>query len=101
MKSFIEFIREQGVVGFATGFILGGAVSDLVKAFINDLVNPFIGLTLGSVQGLKTSSVGFFGAHIAWGDFAVVFINFLVLAGVVFFAFKVLQLEKLDKPKAK
>ena len=27
MKGFLDFIREQGVVGLAVGFILGGAVS--------------------------------------------------------------------------
>ena len=27
MNGFISFIREQGVVGLAVGFILGGAVS--------------------------------------------------------------------------
>jgi len=26
MKGFLEFIREQGVVGLAVGFILGGSV---------------------------------------------------------------------------
>lgn len=99
MKSFIDFIREQGVVGFATGFVLGGAVSDLVKAFINDLVNPLIGLLLGSVEGLKTRQFPILGANIAWGDFVTILINFVVLAGVVYFVFKILRLEKLDKPK--
>ena len=99
MKSFVDFIREQGVVGFATGFILGGSVTDLVKSFINDLVNPFVGLALGSVQDLKSAYIPFFGNKIAWGDFLLSLINFIVLATVVFLVFKVLQLEKLDKPK--
>ncbi len=40
ITSFLNFIREQGVVGLAVGFILGGAVSQLVASLINDIVNP-------------------------------------------------------------
>ena len=100
MKSFIDFIREQGVVGLAIGFILGGAVSELVKSFINDIVNPVVGLALGSVQGLKAASFSFAGATVMWGSFLSVFINFVIIAGVVFFGFKILRLEKLDKKKS-
>ena len=99
MRSFVEFIRQQGVVGFATGFILGGAMSDMVKAFINDLVNPAIGLALGSAEGLKTRGIQILGATFAWGDFVVTLINFFVLAVVVYLIFRVLPLSKLDKPK--
>ena len=34
MKGFLEFVRTQGVVGLAVGFILGGAVSNVVKSFV-------------------------------------------------------------------
>jgi large conductance mechanosensitive channel len=99
MKNFIQFIREQGVVGLAIGFILGGAVSELVKSFINDIINPLLGLLLGSVSGLKGASFMFFGATVAWGSFVNVFINFIIIAAVVYYGFKMLGLDKLDKKK--
>ena len=99
MNNFIQFIREQGVVGLAIGFILGGAVSELVKSLIADVINPVVGLLLGSVEGLKAASVTFFGATIAWGDFASTLINFMVIAAVVYFGFNGLGLSKLDKKK--
>ena len=99
MKDFIQFIREQGVIGLAIGFILGGSVSELVKSFINDIINPVLGLLLGSVSGLKSASFGFFGATIGWGSFVSIFINFVILAAVVYYGFKALGLEKLDKKK--
>ena len=34
MKGFINFIRKQGVVGLAVGFMLGGAISKLVSAIV-------------------------------------------------------------------
>ena len=99
MNNFIAFIREQGVVGFAIGFILGGAVSDLVKSFINDIVNPIVGVMLGSVEGLKEASFSFFGAEILWGNFVSLIINFIIVAAVVYYGFKGLGLDKLDRKK--
>src|SRR3989338_5058648 len=99
MRNFIQFIREQGVVGFATGFILGGAVSDLVKSLMADIINPLLGLLLGSVSGLKTASASFFGATLTWGSFLSSLINFIVLGTVVYTVFKLLRLELLDKKK--
>lgn len=99
MKDFIRFIRERGVVGLAIGFILGGAVSEVVKSFINDILNPVIGLMLGSVQGLKEASISFFGAEILWGSFVTILINFIIVAAVVYFGFKGLKLNQIDAKK--
>ena len=99
MKDFLNFIREQGVVGLAIGFILGGAVSTVVASLVKDIINPLLGLVLGSVEGLTTASVSVLGAELLWGNFVSVLINFLVIAAVVYYGFKGLGLDKLDKPK--
>ena len=99
MKDFIVFIREQGVVGLAIGFLLGGAVSDLVKSFITTVVNPLVGLLIGSVDGLREATFSFLGTDILWGSFVVALINFLIIAAVVYYGFKGLGLDKLDKKK--
>ena len=52
---FIDFIRTQGVVGFAVAFILGGAVSVLVTSLVNNLVNPILGVALGSAKDLAAN----------------------------------------------
>lgn len=99
MKGFIEFIREQGVVGLAVGFILGGAVSKVVSALVTDVINPLLGMLLGAVGGLKTASFGIGSARILYGDLLSVLIDFLVIALVVYFGVKLLRLDKLDKKK--
>jgi large conductance mechanosensitive channel len=96
MNGFIKFIREQGVIGFATGFILGGAVSNLVGAFVKDIVNPVIGVFLNQMGNLENAVLKIGPVNLAWGDFVSTLINFLILAFVVYFLFKVLKLEKLD-----
>jgi len=99
MKNFIQFIREQGVVGLAIGFILGGAVSGVVASFIKDIINPLIGLILGSTSSLQNMGFDILSAHIALGNFISVLINFIIVAAVVYYGFKMLGLEKLDKKK--
>ncbi len=99
MKGFLEFVREQGVVGLAVGFILGGAVSDLVKSLIDNIINPLIGILLDQVGGLAKASFTILGATIKYGAFLSTIINFTVIAAVVYFGVKQLKLDRLDKKK--
>ena len=99
MKGFVEFIRKQGVVGFAVGLMLGGAVQKLVSSFVENIVNPLLGLLLGSEQSLKSATFAIGSAQIGWGAFASTVIDFVVIAAVIYFGIKGLRLERLDKPK--
>lgn len=98
MKGFVDFIREQGVVGLAVGFILGGAVSKVVTSLVNDVINPVLGIILGAadLSGMKLV-VG--PAELMYGNFLTALIDFAVIAGVVYFGVKQLGLDKLDKKK--
>ena len=98
-SDFIDFIRKQGIVGFAIAFILGGAISALVTSIVVNLVNPILGVILGSAKDLAANSVNFFGGNIMYGKFLNDLINFIVIAFVVYFGVKKLGLDKLDKPK--
>lgn len=99
MKGFINFIREQGVVGLATGFILGGAISKVVSALVTDIINPLLGVVLGAKAGLKDASLEIGRAKILYGDMFSVTVDFIVIALVVYFGIKILKLDKLDKKK--
>lgn len=99
MKGFIDFIREQGVVGLAVGFILGGAVSKLVSAIVTDIINPLLSAGLGSVSGFASSTLQVGSAKLLYGNLISVFIDFVVIALVVYFGVKLLGLDKLDKKK--
>jgi len=97
MKGFLDFIREQGVVGLAVGFILGGAVSKLVSAIVTDIINPILGAFLGSLGGLKNAYFAIGSAKIMYGDLLSVLIDFIIIASVIYFGVKKLGLDKLDK----
>lgn len=105
VKGFIDFIRTQGVIGLAVGLVLGTAVGTVVKSLVDNVVMPPIGLLLGSGDGLRglTWTIGEANgdpAVIAYGIFLNDFINFLVIALVIYFIFDALGLTKLDKKKA-
>ena len=98
-KGFFNFIREQGVVGLAVGFMLGGAVSKLVSALIADIIKPLISGVIGKTNALKTASVKIGSSEILWGDFLSVSIDFLVITLVVYYGVKIIGIERLDKKK--
>jgi len=99
MKNFLNFIREQGVVGLAVGFILGTAVSKVVSSIVTDLVNPLIGLLLGRLGNLDQAFLQIGESKLMWGNFVSTTIDFIVIALVVYFGVKILKVEKLDKSK--
>lgn len=100
MKGFVDFIREQGVVGLAVGFILGGAVSKVVTALVTDIINPILSVALGAAGELKSASLDIGSVHIMYGDLLSVTIDFIVVALVVYYGVKAIGLDKLDKKKA-
>lgn len=97
LRGFSEFVRKQGVVGLAVGFILGGAVSKLVSALVTDVVDPLLGLALGQVKGLALASFNVGSASIMWGDLVNVAVDFIVVALVVYLGVHILGLDRADK----
>ncbi len=99
MKGFLTFIREQGVLGLAIGFILGGAVSKIVASLVNDVINPILGMGLGAVEGLKGAFIQIGSAKLMWGSFINTMIDFVIVAAVVYGLVKLLGLNKKAEQK--
>jgi large conductance mechanosensitive channel len=100
---FVEFIRTQGVIGLAIGLVIGTQVKSLVDQFLRSFVDPLLGLFIGGGQGLGSKTlyvqVGSRSALFGWGAFLYALIDFVTIAAVIFFTFKWLRLDKLDKKK--
>ncbi len=99
LQNFMNFVREQGVVGLAVGIILGGAVSKIVSSLVENIVTPLLGLVLGAAGNLAEAYIMVGTAKIGWGGFVSTLIDFLVIAAVVYYGVKLLGLEKMDKKK--
>ncbi len=94
MKDFLEFIKKQGVVGLAVGFILGTQSSKVVTSIVTDVVNPFLNVALGFTGKLTDRYVYIFGAKIMWGNLVTELINFIVIALLIYLLVEKLGLSK-------
>ena len=101
MSGFIDFIREQGVVGLAVGLAIGTAAGDTVKKLVTAFIDPLVQLIVGSQQGLQSAS---FTVEVAgrkgeflYGAFVSSLITLIAVAFVVYAIVHFLKLDKLDK----
>lgn len=100
MKDFISFIKEQGVVGLASGFILGGAVSTVVASLVNDILNPLLDIVIGKGETFSKFALTIGPAKILVGSFLNSLIDFIVLAFIVFVTFKLLGFDRSNDKKS-
>jgi len=103
MAGFVNFIREQGVVGMAVGLAIGTAAGDTVKKLVTAFVDPLVQLIVGSQQGLQSAS---FTVEVAgrkgeflYGAFVSSLITLIAVAFVVYAIIHFLKLDKLYKKK--
>jgi large conductance mechanosensitive channel len=102
MKDFLNFVREQGVVGIAVGIAVGLQAAALVTVIVNQFINPLVGLIL---QGTDLSSidttvdVGNASVVFGWGLIIQALFTFLATAFVVYFIVEKTGLSKADKKK--
>lgn len=103
LAGFMVFVREQGVVGLAIGLVLGTQVKVLVDQLVTSFINPIVGLLLpgGGTLAEKSFALSLNGKtqDFLWGAFVAQMISFITVAAIVYFVFKGLHLEKLDKKK--
>lgn len=103
VRGFVAFLREQSVVGLAIGLVLGTQAKALVDQLIASFINPLVGLLLPGQGALDKKMVIVHlngkAATFGWGAFVVAILTFITVAAVVYFVFKGLGLDKLDKKK--
>lgn len=94
LKGFREFIKNQGVMGLAVGFILGGAISKFVSSLVTDIINPVLNGLLGGVDDLDKKVAKFGEVKVHYGAFLNNGIDFLVIAFVVYIGVELLNVDK-------
>ena len=107
MKEFKDFATKGNVIDMAVGIIIGGAFKAIVTSLVNDIIMPFVGMALGGVSfvDLKiviTEAVGETPeVAIRYGAFIQSFIDFLIIALVIFVmikAFTKMKKKEEEKP---
>ena len=99
-QEFFDFLITFGIIGLAIAFVMGQAASKLVTAFVDDIITPFIGLFLPAGD-LKATSYTIGKSKFMWGDLISNIIDFLIIAFIVFPAYKQLSKFKIVEDKTK
>ena len=99
-QEFFDFLKTFGIIGLAIAFVIGQAASKLVTAFVDDIITPLIGLFLPAGD-LKAMSLTIGKSKFMWGDLISNVIDFLIIAFIVFLAYKQLSKFKLVEDKTK
>jgi len=115
-SEFKEFVARGNVMDLAVAVIIGGAFATITTSLTGDVIMPVVGWLFGgadfSSQFIRLGEVpeGFEGslnsyadlkeagvAMIGWGQFLTVFINFLILAFIIFLMIR--SVNKMMAPK--
>jgi large conductance mechanosensitive channel len=97
IQEFVEFLEKFSVIGLAIAFVIGQAASKLISAFVNDMITPLVGLFTPNVGDLNKVQFTIGNSTFSYGDLISNVINFLIIAVIVFLAYK--QLSKFGLMK--
>ena len=102
---FMNFVREQGVVGLAVGLAIGTAAGASVKVIVDQLISPLVALMTRGVD-LNSLSWVIVAADetnkevaIGWGAIVSSLITLLATAFIVYQLIHIAKLDRMDKKK--
>jgi large conductance mechanosensitive channel len=106
VKGFLDFVREQGVVGLAVGLALGTSAGASVKVMVDQFINPIVGFIIGGINladlkwtivGLNAQGKG--GLVLGWGPILSSIITLFATTVVIYWLIHVAKLDRLEKKK--
>lgn len=104
---FIDFVREQGVVGLAVGLAVGTAAGASVRQIVDQFISPIVGFIIGGIDlnaltwvVFQPNAEGRGGLEIGWGAILSSLITLIATAFVIYWIVHVAKLDRLDKKKS-
>lgn len=102
-NGFTDFLREQSVIGVGIGLVFGTQIKTVVDTIMKSFVNPVTSLFLPGQEALADKAITLHAFHrttvIGWGAIAYQLFSFIMVALIVYAAYKLLKLDKLAKKK--
>lgn len=116
VQEFKEFAIKGNMMDLAVGVIIGGAFGKIIDSLVKDVIMPLISWVLGgdvdftnkflilgdnpnNIQGLVAAQEA--GLNIFhYGNFLTIFINFILLAWVVFWLVKLMNKMRRKEEEA-
>lgn len=117
MSEFKEFAMKGNVMDLAIGVIIGGAFGKITTSLVEDIIMPIISAIMGGkidftnmyiVLGTKPAGVADNYATLkeagvpllAYGSFATIVINFIILAFIIFMMVKAMNRMRKKEEEA-
>ncbi len=114
LDDFKKFALRGNVVDLAIGIIIGAAFGAIVSSFVADIIMPVIGAITGGLDfsnyflplSSKVTADSLLeakkqGAVLAWGNFIILVINFIIIAFVLFLMIRAMnRLMRKEAEKA-
>ena len=106
LKEFKDFAMRGNVVDLAIGVIIGAAFGKIVSSIVEDLIMPIIGAVGGAdfsnyffglsraVTASNLADAKKQGPVFAYGNFATILVNFLIIAFILFLIIKAINSMK-------
>jgi len=114
LEEFKKFVMRGNVVDLAVGVVIGVAFGAIVSSLVGDIIMPIVGAITGGLDfsnyylplsskvqhGVAYADAKKQGAVIGYGQFLTVFVNFLIVAAVLFVVVQVInRLYKHEESK--
>ncbi|MFD2613416.1 large-conductance mechanosensitive channel protein MscL [Paenibacillus gansuensis] len=98
-KEFKAFALKGNVLDLAIGVIIGAAFGKIVTSLVNDLLTPLLGILVGGVN-FSELAVKVGEAELKYGSFIQSVVDFLLVAGSIFFVMKLIVRKKKKEEAA-
>ena len=111
LQDFKAFAIKGNVVDLAVAVIIGGAFGKIVESLVQDVIMPVVGKIFGGLDfsnyyiGLNGQDPHLTlveakkaGAVFAYGNFITIFLNFLILAFIIFHMVQAINRMKKAEP---
>src|SRR5471032_1149609 len=111
MQEFKQFAMKGNVVDLAVGVIIGGAFGKIVDSLVQDIIMPPISKLFGGLDfanyylplngqnpALSLVEAKKLGAVFAYGNFATILLNFIILAFVIFQMVRIMNKARKVEP---
>jgi large conductance mechanosensitive channel len=112
-SEFKEFAMKGNVIDLAVGVIIGAAFGKIVDSLVGDVIMPIISKIIGQLDfsnyylplagqalGLPLAEAKKLGAVLAYGNFITVFVNFVILAFIIFLMVRQINRIRKNTPPA-
>ncbi|ALV47658.1 large conductance mechanosensitive channel [Arthrobacter alpinus] len=85
LKGFRDFVMKGNVVDLAVAVVIGAAFGAVVNSLVENILMPLIAALFGSANFDSFALLTINGVDIKFGVFLTVLVNFLIVAGAIYF----------------